>query len=107
MSADEPVGKQLRRLREERELSRLALSHRTARLGDPGVSLHWITTIELDPDRVPSDHTILLLGEALEATDDEFPAYALAQARSLFNERTQGGNAAWKNLQRLRRAFGA
>lgn len=105
MSVHEPFAAQLRRLRESKGLSRNALSHRTARLGDPGVSYHWITTLELDPERVPTDATILLLGEALEATDDEFPAYALAKARTLFNERVQGPDAAWSNLRRLRELF--
>lgn len=105
VSVDEPFGVQLRRLREAKDLSRNALSHRTARLGDSGVSYHWITSLELDTDRVPTDPTILLLGEALEATDEEFPAYALAKARTLFNERVQDPNVAWRNLRRLRDCF--
>lgn len=101
VSVDEPFAVQLRKLREDRGLSRSALSHRTARIGEPGVSTDTITRLELDPRRVPTDATILQLGEALEATDDEFPAYALAKARALFDERVQGPPAAWRNLRRL------
>lgn len=107
VSVDEPFAIQLRTLREDRGLSRSTLSHRTARAGEPGVSTDTITRLELDPRRVPTDATILQLGEALEATDDEFPAYALAKARALFDERVQRPSAAWHNLRRLRKAFDA
>lgn len=106
VSVDEPFAVQLRKLREDRGLSRSTLSHRTARIGEPGVSTDTITRLELDPRRVPTDATILQLGEALEATDDEFPAYALARARALFNERIGDPSTAWTNLKRLRDCFG-
>jgi hypothetical protein len=68
-----------------------------------GISNDTITRLELDDARRPEDRTILLLGEAPEATDEEFPAYALAKARSQFDEHAQGFAAAWRNLDRLKR----
>jgi hypothetical protein len=101
----ESFGEQLRRVRESRDLSRNLLSHRTARAHPPGISPAGIEALERKPNRQPTDQTILLLGEALEATDDEFPAYALARARALFSERIQGTEAALANLRRLRRCL--
>lgn len=68
-----------------------------------GISNDTITRLELDETRRPADRTILMLGEALEATDDEFPAYALAKARSQFDEHVQGFAAAWRNVERWKR----
>jgi len=99
---DEPFAAQLRRVREARGISRSTLSRRTARVGDQGISNDTITRLELDHSRRPEDRTILMLGEALEATDEEFPAYALAKARSRFDEHVQGFAAAWRNLGQLR-----
>jgi len=53
-------------------MSRNLLSHRTAGVGEPGISPSGIEALERNPDRQPTDQTILLLGEALGATDDEF-----------------------------------
>jgi len=99
---DEPFAVQLRRVREARGISRSTLSRLTTRVGDMGISNDTITRLELDDARRPEDRTILLLGEALEATDEEFPAYGLAKARARFDERVQGFAAAWRNLERLR-----
>lgn len=86
-------------------MSRNLLSHRTARVGEPGISPSGIEALERNPDRQPTDQTILMLGEALDATDDEFLAYGLARARALFNERIQGPDTALANLRRLRRCL--
>lgn len=86
-------------------MSRSLLSHRTGRVGDPGISPSGIEALERNPDRQPTDQTILILGEALDATDEEFPAYALARARALFNERIQGQDAALANLRKLKRCL--
>jgi transcriptional regulator with XRE-family HTH domain len=99
---DEPFAVQLRRVREARGISRSTLSRLTTRVGDMGISNDTITRLELDDARRPADRTILLLGEALEATDEEFPAYALAKARARFDERVQGFAGAWRNFERLR-----
>jgi len=101
---DEPFAVQLRRVREARGISRSTLSRLTTRVGDMGISNDTITRLELDDARRPEDRTILLLGEALDATDDEFPAYGLAKARARFDERVQGFAGAWRNLERLRRS---
>jgi transcriptional regulator with XRE-family HTH domain len=100
---DEPFAAQLRRVREARGISRSTLSRRTTSVGDMGISNDTITRLELDDARRPEDRTILLLGDALEATDEEFPAYGLAKARSQFDEHAQGFSAAWKNLERWKR----
>lgn len=105
VSGHESFAEQLRRVRESRDLSRNLLSHRTARVGEPGISPSGIEALERNPDRQPTDQTILILGEALDATDAEFPAYALARARALFNERIQGDDVALANLHRLRRCL--
>lgn len=97
---DEPFAAQLRRVREARGVSRSTLSRLTTRVGDMGISNDTITRLELDDARRPEDRTILLLGEALEATDEEFPAYALAKARSQFDEHAHGLAVAWRNLER-------
>ena len=101
----ESFATQLRRVRESKGLSRNLLSHRTAGVGDPGISPSGIEALERNPDRQPTDQTILMLGRALDATDDEFPAYGLARARALFNERIQGYDAALANLRKLKRVF--
>jgi hypothetical protein len=84
-------------------MSRSILSRMTAREGDPGISVDTITKLESDPNRQPADRTILLLGEALGATGDEFPAYELAKARARFDERRRDFASAWRSLQDLRR----
>lgn len=47
-----------------------------------------------------------LLGEALGASDAEFPAYALAKGRALLDEHVVGVDAALANLANLREALG-
>ncbi|MFL5818951.1 MAG: helix-turn-helix domain-containing protein [Conexibacter sp.] len=98
-------AEQLRRVREARGLSRNLLSHRTARVGEPGISPAGIEALERNPDRQPTDRTVLILGDALGASDEEFPAYALARARALFSERIQGEDRALANLRRLKRCL--
>jgi len=102
---DEPFATQLRRVREARDISRSVLSHRTGSVGDPGISPSGIEALERNPDRRPTDQTILILGEALDPDPGEFPAYDLARARALFSESAAGFDAAWRNLQRLRNIF--
>jgi len=100
---DESFAAQLRRVREARGISRSTLSRLTTRVGDMGISNDTIARLELDDARRPVDRTILLLGDALEATDEEFPAYGLAKARSQFDEHAQGFSVAWRNLERWKR----
>lgn len=101
---DEPFATQLRRVREARHQPQRPLPpHRQRRR--PGISPSGIEALERNPDRRPTDQTILILGEALDPDPGEFPAYDLARARALFSESAAGFDAAWRNLKRLRNIF--
>lgn len=101
VSIPEPFGAQLKRLRLDRKWGRSELSRRTVKTGDLGVADATIVALERKPERRPDDRTVLLLGEALGASDEEFPAYALAKARRLFDEYQLGQAEALRNLSRL------
>lgn len=100
---DEPIAVQLLRVRQARGLSRSTLSRMTATVGDLGVSEAAINLIERGRTREPTDRTIVALADALGASDEEFPAGALARARVSLDERVQGMEAAWQRLQRFHR----
>lgn len=98
----ESFQQQLVRLRAERRLSRNKLSQRTVSEGDMGVSPQTIEALETKPGQTPQDRTILLLGRALEARFGEFPAYDLARARRLFDERAVGADDALAALSSVK-----
>jgi transcriptional regulator with XRE-family HTH domain len=102
----ETFQEQLQRLRRERGISRGVLSRRTVQPGDMGISEQTIEALERKPRQKPLDRTIRLLGEALEATDEEFPAFALAKGRALLDEHVVGLDAALANLAKVRQALG-
>jgi transcriptional regulator with XRE-family HTH domain len=113
--SEEKFGEQLRRVREDRGLSRDRLARLTARAptdthdGYPGLSTDAITKLEREPDRRPQDETIRALGEALDADTAEFPSYGLAVARQWFDERPPpvgvGRDQALENLRLIDRAL--
>lgn len=93
---------QLKRLRADRGFSRGVLSRRTVAPGDMGVSEQTIEALERNSRQRPHDRTVRLLGAALEASDEEFPAYALAKGRALLDEDVVGADQALANLRQLR-----
>lgn len=99
--SSETFADQLLRLRKDRGYGRNELSRRTVKVGDLGVADATIVALERNPDRRPDDSTVLALGEALQATDEEFPAYALAKARRHFDEHEVGVEQALANLRAL------
>lgn len=77
----ELIGQKLRRLREEAELSRGALSHATVRLGFAGVPEVTIEAIEKSPGRLPDADIIEALSRALDIEPTEFYEWPIAVAR--------------------------
>lgn len=99
--AAEPIGRQLREIREERGWSREVLSHHAYGIDPEGTSVAQITAIERGVRRA-SARTILALSKALEVDPSTFPEYRLALARHVLDEERVGLDQALASLEKSR-----